>query len=48
MKQRWIFLGRDVDGWLGFRCIEGPGSIFDDFWQGDLYIHPDAYWGRHD
>jgi hypothetical protein len=44
MKQKWKFLFRDKNGWLGFRCIEGPGSIFSDDWVGDLFIDPEAYW----
>jgi len=44
MRQRWIFIGRDRRGWLGFRCVEGPGSVLSEVWVGDLYIEPGHYW----
>jgi hypothetical protein len=42
----WIFVGVQEQlgtRYLGFRKIEGPGSIFDEEWHGDLYVQEDFY-----
>jgi hypothetical protein len=44
VKPKWIFIGRDKFGWLGFRCIEGKGSIMSDDWAGDVYVAPEWFW----
>lgn len=45
-RERWIYIGvNKATGMMQFRQTKGPGSIFDENWDGDLLVKHEDYWG---